>query len=525
MVRTVLQAQRDQLELRGRSVVGNDRTRPFAAPLRGVAEMLSAASMPGRNVVWFDRRVSPSHSTIGTLACPPSGYADDSAGGGGSASVPIPHCVGAMHVRSREQDAWGSAIASGQRYDAAGRSVEVRAVAEGRARSGDLPHERQQAETLEQVTRHTYVERREPDPEDYDGPYVPVYLVDRVATAQAHEVDGTGAERLVGEERSYYDGTAHLGLGHPDSGTAVAVVRGLLSCRLQLAFHDGLLDELFHDAPDGRAILEQEGRYLRSGDRLYIQRDRVAHDGHGNVISSLDPLGHESFTQYDDAHGLFPARLVNPVGQVVEVRQGALPFLVVSWTDPTGNVTDYGYDPSGFLSSVIEKGRLVDDEWEGDPPTHPTELFEVDFTLPVSVTTRKRLERAGGTVMGVRYLDGAGQTIQVRTQAEPHPDRPDTDRYRVSARHVRDHKGQVLSTFPAVFAETAEYGPVVDDAPATTTTYDPLGRPVRIDHATAPLCARSLRRGARAPGIGTTMPASSTLAMRATGLTSSSSST
>jgi RHS repeat-associated protein len=366
-------------------------------------------------------------------------------------------------------------------YDEVGRSVEVRSIAMGRADAGPLPHQRQQSRTHERVTRHSYVERSEPDPDDYDGPYSPAYLIDRLTRAESYELDETGVEHLIGEERRFYDGPHYQGLGHPDSGSEADVIRGLLSCRLQLALTADLLDELFHDAPDGRALLEDEGGYLRIGDRLYIQRDRAAHDQHGNTTSSLDPLGAMSSIEFDEVHALFPARSENAAGYVVEIRRGALPFQIVSWTDQNDNVTDYQYGPGGFLTSVTEKGRLVEGEWEGDPPEHPSELHETDFTLPVSMTTRRRLERGGDLVRQVHYLDGAGRTIEIRTQAEPDPERPMDDRFRVSSRHELDHKGQVVRAFPPVFADTADFAPIPDDGRATTTTYDPLVRPVRVE--------------------------------------------
>jgi RHS repeat-associated protein len=367
-------------------------------------------------------------------------------------------------------------------FDDAGRCVETCDIAPGREPTGPLPYEVRQAQRCEKVTRLTYVERRQPDPDDYDGPYSPAYLVDRVSSAESYEVDEAGAERLIAAERRFYDGDPYRGLGHPDSGSEPAVVRGMLSCRLELALTDAVLDGLFHDAPDGRAVLEAEGGYLRVGDRFYVQRDRASHDEHGNIVSSLDPLGGATSVEYDDVHALFPARSVNPAGHVIEMRPGALPFQIVSWTDANGNVTDYRYDPGGLLSSVTEKGRLVDGEWEGDPPSHPTELHEVDFELPMSVTSRRRLEREGELVAEVRYVDGAGQTIEIRTQAEPDPDESPTERWRVSSRHERDHKGQVVRTFPPVFAETAAYGPLSDEGLATISTFDPLGRAVRVEH-------------------------------------------
>ena len=366
-------------------------------------------------------------------------------------------------------------------YDQLGRSVELRNIAVGRSRAGPLPHQAQQAKTHERVTRHTYVERSEDDPDDYDGAYSAAYLVDRVSAAASYEIDDAGTEDLIGEELRFYDGDPYQGLGHPASGTEAGVVRGLVSCRLQLAFTDSLLDDLFRDAPEARTALEVEGGYLRIGDRLYIQRDRAAHDEHGSATSSLDPLGAVSSLDLDDVHALFPARSVNPAGHVVEIRRGALPFQIVSWTDSNGNVTDYEYEPGNFLVSVTEKGRFVDGEWEGDPPEHPTELHETDFALPVSITTRRRLERAGDLVTEVRYFDGAGKLIEARNQAEPDRDDPGGVRYRVSSRHERDHKGLVVRTFPPVFADTPDYGTAPPGEPETISTYDALGRAVRVD--------------------------------------------
>ena len=361
-----------------------------------------------------------------------------------------------------------------------GLPVETRELGYGRRGSFSTDHEVQQTEDLERYTRLTYVQRDE-SPGDAVDDYAPAYLVDRVATIERYAVTGSG-DVLLGRERSYYDGDDYGGLGSPGSASSAGVTRGRLSSRLVLALTDDLVGDTYPSGSGASSALSSSGGYLADGTDHYRYAERLKYDGRGMVTGSKDGLGNETTVTYDTTWGLFPVGMEDAAGHPTTLERGELPQQVAAVVDANGNRTAYTWNPSGLIASKAVMGKEVSGVWQGDPSTHPTEAYEYDFDAsPVRVVIRTRQTRLGATFDVVRYLDGVGRIVQERHTAEPDPDTSAT-RYRVTGWQVFNHKGLVVRAYQPAFASADTYAVGDTTTAFIETTYDPLGRPVRIDH-------------------------------------------
>ncbi|MFQ5738328.1 MAG: SpvB/TcaC N-terminal domain-containing protein [Acidobacteriota bacterium] len=339
----------------------------------------------------------------------------------------------------------------------------------------------QQAGRLERVRRTVYVQRQEPDVDPLDASLLPAYLVDRPSQVERYAVTRDG-EELLARELLFYDGDPFSGSGHPETSSAAAVTRGRLSCRLQLAWTSALLSELAGPYPGAGAALAERGGYLELDGDLYIQAERWSFDARGTPLTSRDPRGHDSRVRYESRYHLFPILVLDRAGLPTRIERHELPFQIAALVDPNGNRTQLSYDARGQLSARSVMGKQGDSAWQGDPPSHPTESFEIDLTsLPVRVTTHTRQERLGAFSTVHRYLDGRGRPLQERHQAEPDPD-SGASRYRVTGWQVRNHKGLVVVSHPPFFAATGHYATGRIDTAPVRTSYDALGRVVRVHY-------------------------------------------
>jgi RHS repeat-associated protein len=360
-----------------------------------------------------------------------------------------------------------------------GLPVEVRERAPGRRGSFSTAHELAQTEDLERFTITRYVNRDLPDP-DYRAPYTPGYLVGKPALVERYGVSGSSAT-LLARERSFYDGEAYMGLGFPGSGTAPGVTRGRLSSRLVWAFTEDLLQAAYPAGSGARAELEARGRFLADGPDRYVQSERYRHDARGMVTGALDPNGGEWRFDHDSEFGLFPTAQTDAAGHRTSITRGRLPFQVAAVLDANGNTTTFTYEPCGLPVSRTVQGKFDGSDWSGDPPTHPTEIYQYDFgATPIRVVTRTRQVRLGATLDVVRYLDGLGRAIQERHTAEP--DATGRSRFRVTGWQLFNHRGLVVSKYQPFFSDTDEYGKGDTTSAVTTLAYDAQGRVLRVSY-------------------------------------------
>ena len=364
-----------------------------------------------------------------------------------------------------------------------GLPVEVRERGYGRRGTFSTAHELDQTTPLERYTLTTYVHLDQPEPEDYTGSYTPVYLVGRPTVVERWGVGSVQDTRLSRIE-TYYDGHDYEGLGYPGSGTAVGLTRGRVSCQLVRAFSQAELDAAFPSGAGDGDALSARGHYLeRSGDH-YVHAQRVRYASNGLPVGTKDPNGHETTFAYDSTYALFPVSATDPAGHPLTLERGVLLHQVAATVDANQNRIAYTYDPSGLPASRAVMGKFVDGAWQGDPETHPTEAYVYDFTSqPIQVRIQQRQTRLDSSTFDVyRYIDGLGQTVQERHTAEPDPASPSTPRYRVTGHQVFNHKGLVVRAYQPTFSGSGDYASASTSVPSITTQYDPLGRPVRVDH-------------------------------------------
>ncbi len=303
-----------------------------------------------------------------------------------------------------------------------GHGLPVKLIEKGFGRRGHFStaHELQQAEDLERYTVTEYINRDEPDGE-YLAPYSPHYLVGNPSQIERYGIVN-GQSDLLSRERYFYDGEPYQGLGYPGSETVPGVTRGSLSARLVLAFTDHLIATAYPASAGANTAFSTFGNYLTIGADKYLHAERYQYNDQGLVIGAKDPNGNESLFEYDGTYTLFPTQYTDAAGHPTQLTRGELPFQVEAVLDANGNMTSFTYDPVGLPASKSVQGKFVSAEWQGDPPTHPTEQYRYDFSSsPIKVVTRSRQERLGATFDVTGYMDGLGRAIQERHSAEPDP--------------------------------------------------------------------------------------------------------
>ena len=250
-------------------------------------------------------------------------------------------------------------------YDQLGRVTVQREKGFGRKGTWSTAHETQQTDDLERYTQNTYVELKSDEPVDYDTAYTPAYLVDRLSTTARYGVTASG-DVLLSKERTFYDGNAYQGLGHPDATSSIGVTKGNLSCKLVLAFESGDVASIYPSGSGASTALSARGNTLTDTDE-YIQAERYQYDSNGMITGAKDPNGNESTFAYDTTYGLFPVTFTDAAGHPTELERGELQFQVATVTDANDNETEFAYDPSGLPKWKAVKGKLVSGAWQGDP--------------------------------------------------------------------------------------------------------------------------------------------------------------
>ena len=344
-------------------------------------------------------------------------------------------------------------------------------------------HETAQTKDLERYTTTTYVERDVPTSTDLDASYAPAYLADYPSVVETYGVTLSG-DVLLSQEKRFYDGASFVGEGGPGSGTSVAVTRGNLSCRLTLALDDTLLTAAYPTGSGASAARTARGGYLTDGTDHYIHAERYAYDTRGMVTTSRDPRGNDTTFAYDTTHGLFPTSSTDAADHPTTLARADFPHQIDSVTDANGNLTSFTYDASGLpasksrpgASSSAEPGRAI------RPPTPPRPTPTTSTACRPRSRSRPARCGWGRPTPSPAYLDGFGQTLQERHEAEPDPASPSTPRWRVTGWQIRDAKGQVIRAYQSVFGSSASYATGDTSTAFLQPTYDPLGRPTKVTY-------------------------------------------
>ena len=356
---------------------------------------------------------------------------------------------------------------------------EVREEGTGRATTDGSALGDQQAEDLERYVTMTYLDALDDADTDFDDP---TYLVGKVAQVERY----TGADVLLAREKYFYDGIDFQGKGYPGSSTTAGLVagdKGLLKCKLVFALTDSLVTATYPSGSGASAALTARGDYLADGTSHYVHAERYQYTAEGLVEVFRDAGGNDLTFSYDATYDLFPIGAEDAAGNPTTLTRGELPFQVEEVVDANGNHATLGYDATGLPAWKAIKGKEVSSGvWEGDDETYPTEEYAYDFTVqPIQVLLQVRQTRHGDTFDVYRYIDGVGRTLQERHTAEPDPATPTTPRFRVTGWVEYNQKGKPYRAFQPTFGSASTFAEPSGTA-YIQTTYDPLGRPIRIDH-------------------------------------------
>jgi RHS repeat-associated protein len=218
------------------------------------------------------------------------------------------------------------------------------------------------------------------------------YLVGLPAQTVIRDAGGS----LLSATRIFYDG---LPLGGAE--------RGVLERRESLALSDALVAEVYGPSPPDLGALG----YVHAvdpalGPGWWITEVTQETDGIGNPTVRRDALGAELLFDFD-AHGIYPARMENALGQVVTAEYDYRHGQLIRQVARDGGRTLWDFDAHGRLLSVT--GSC-------DPTGQPSTVYEhAPFEAPPRLTIRRR---ASGGAFEVEhlYFDARGQRIQSRLE-------------------------------------------------------------------------------------------------------------
>jgi RHS repeat-associated protein len=244
--------------------------------------------------------------------------------------------------------------------------------------------------------------------------------------------------------------------------------------------------------------------------------EQVYDDDQLVVTAQIDALG-LSTTSLIDYRVMAPARTTDPNGMTrsavhdgfgrvvasgVEGHVGAQPWksgTAIDWAAGAATVASVLADPAGYLADAATATLIDDRAWARDA----TPVAEVTVARRVLVD-----DGAGGgdkdaPEVRVRYLDGFGRVLQEKVRVEAGPaiqrdasgavivdagGRPvlasASERWQVSGHVVYDAKGQPGRVYEPYFSPSAAYegdAVLARFGVSTLTTYDAVGRPVRVD--------------------------------------------
>ncbi|SNT49761.1 RHS repeat-associated core domain-containing protein [Asanoa hainanensis] len=217
--------------------------------------------------------------------------------------------------------------------------------------------------------------------------------------------------------------------------------------------------------------------WVPSGHAVY---DTDAQDHFYQPRGFRDARGAE--TSVERLHDLLVTTTTDPL-QTVNTAEYDLRLLAPDLaTDGNGNRVAIEYDELGIAVATAALGKTGLDSLADPTIRIEYDLFRWQTTGEPNVVRTYQRERHGAANTGWQerhtHLDGAGTPLMVKTPAPPGPG--GEPRWIGSGRTVLNNKGAVVRQFEPYFATTADYDSTAVGVSARTT-YDPIGRVVRID--------------------------------------------
>ena len=221
----------------------------------------------------------------------------------------------------------------------------------------------------------------------------------------------------------------------------------------------------------------------------------------------IDPWGEETSLTWD-ADGLVLEEVTNAAGLTVEAVVDYRLLSPSSVTDANGTVSVATYDALGRVTSTAVRNPEGSGHGDGASEVSTQYTYETSRWSTLGLPNRVKVEvreSFGGSAWQTSwaYSDGGGEVVQTKSRVASGlaPERDGTTgelvydggelqwaladpRYVGSGRVVRNHKGLVIRQYEPFFSSVFEYEPedeVAASGVASDTTYDALGRAVRVD--------------------------------------------
>lgn len=265
------------------------------------------------------------------------------------------------------------------------------------------------------------------------------------------------ASTLLSDTVTEYDGAPE--------GTVGA--QGLVTRRLSLVLTDGLVTDVYGAAPPDFAALgyvrrpgvdgwwAEQGRWERTDDAGGLRGRAIAGDG-------------STTTFVFDANRTYPETVTDPRGNAVTSEHDYRACRVRRVTDASGAAFEASYDALSRPVALVEPG---------DTGALPSMTYAYGTaSLPVSSIMRRRpVVGAAATIDERRCYDGTGLLLETRVV--------DDAGEVVAESLVYGARGVVARRHLPRRAASAAYMVPGPDWPATSYSYDALGRLVRQDNA------------------------------------------
>ncbi|SEN09541.1 RHS repeat-associated core domain-containing protein [Chitinophaga rupis] len=258
----------------------------------------------------------------------------------------------------------------------------------------------------------------------------------------------------------YYDGPAFTGLPEQQA------TKGNITRERQLAMSAAAFTAVYGAEPDNMAALG----YVKEmdaalGECFFIDRFKQRIDGTGNTLERRSPLGLTTTISYDDFK-MYPVQVEQSNGLVIKMEYEYKYGGIISNTDPNGVELKYEFDKAGQLTGVYR---------HDDAPGMPYLQYSYDHSLPHrSQTTLTRAEKGGAQTRRVEYLDGLGEKLQVRAEAE-------NNQVIVTGKKEYNTKGLTKREYQPYFSNSLEFATAdqENDEHFTLYEYDAIGRSTR----------------------------------------------
>jgi RHS repeat-associated protein len=250
-----------------------------------------------------------------------------------------------------------------------------------------------------------------------------------------------------------------------------------------------LLTQLQQTRPEITAtVLTTEGKYIAEDSKYWIPTEVAVFEPTAFYLPTqiVDPFGNSTTLQYDD-YKLFATTVTNALGHVTTAQYDYRVLQPETITDPNGNHQRAQYNTLGLLAAQAATGK----NGEGDTLQNPTTQYQYNFDnfrnnqLPVYVHVKQRTQHATENFMeSYVYSNGTGNAVMTKTQAEPHPDTPQTPRWIGTGRTVLNNKGNVVKQYEPYFSPNHHFeteAALVENGVTPIFHYDPLGRNIKTN--------------------------------------------